>query len=253
MGVDGGTELIGEPGMEPRQTQARKLYCIRADYMVTNSRKRSHGQGYWHSRRTKLSAHYQWAVYKEASRLIRSSRGSVLDIGCGPAKKLARLLVPYARRVVGVDRAEAIACARVECPGGEFFELDLERDEWSLKEVFDLVISVDVIEHLDDPDRLMAAVRTAAGSSGLALLSTPDRDRIRGRDCRAAPNGEHVREWNREEFAQYVNSQGFSILRHWHVPALRPVSSIEWLRQSWAQLRAFRSLKSCQVVLCKPE
>jgi 2-polyprenyl-6-hydroxyphenyl methylase/3-demethylubiquinone-9 3-methyltransferase len=101
---------------------------------------------------------------------------SALDVGCG-AGLLAEPLARLGASVTGVDAApENIAAARDHAAGqglsiayrsGELAALDLP--------LFDLVTSMEVIEHVADPAAFVAALADRLAPGGLMILSTPNR------------------------------------------------------------------------------
>ena len=108
-----------------------------------------------------------------------------------------------------------------------------------------------MIEHLVDPDKLLIAIHTATGPESLILISTPERDRLRGKDCLSSPKAAHVREWNFAEFAAYLKSRGLTILEHRLVPPLSFNGSREFFTQWYSQFRAGRPFDTCQMAICK--
>jgi 2-polyprenyl-3-methyl-5-hydroxy-6-metoxy-1,4-benzoquinol methylase len=118
---------------------------------------------------------------------------SVLDAGCGEGYGAA-LLAGVARRVVGVDRAEAIAvaAARHRAPGLAFRAADLERLD-GLGERFDLVLSFQVIEHLPDPAGFLRALAAVTAPGGALVVTTPNRL------MSVSENPYHLREWTAPE------------------------------------------------------
>ena len=101
---------------------------------------------------------------------------SALDVGCG-AGLLAEPLARLGASVTGVDAApENIAAARDHAAGqglaidyrsGELAALNLPR--------FDLVTSMEVIEHVADPAAFVQALADRLAPGGLMILSTPNR------------------------------------------------------------------------------
>ena len=144
---------------------------------------------YWNRARLENSLAYQAAVYQWAIQLIRD-RGltSVADFGCGIAAKLAKLHAALpAIDVWGLDQPNAVAMCRRHYDFGNWFELDLDRPAALPPRQFDLVVSSDVIEHLDNPDQLLDAIRGAVHEHSIVLLSTPDRVRLRGANNQRSP------------------------------------------------------------------
>ena len=87
---------------------------------------------------------------------------SILDVGCGSGESLARLAALGRYELAGTDVSEeALALARRRAPSVRFAVLDIERD--ILPERFDLVTSIQVVEHLPkDGDALRNMERMAS-------------------------------------------------------------------------------------------
>ncbi|WP_374523765.1 bifunctional 2-polyprenyl-6-hydroxyphenol methylase/3-demethylubiquinol 3-O-methyltransferase UbiG [Sphingopyxis sp.] len=99
-----------------------------------------------------------------------------LDVGCG-AGLLAEPLARMGAAVTGVDAApENIAAARAHAAGqglaityfwGELAALPATR--------FDLVTSMEVVEHVTDPAAFIGELASRLAPGGLMILSTPNR------------------------------------------------------------------------------
>jgi 2-polyprenyl-3-methyl-5-hydroxy-6-metoxy-1,4-benzoquinol methylase len=109
------------------------------------------------------------------SRRIAAARpfldqGSLLDLGCGTGE-LARDVDPA--NYVGVDQdEESIAIAKKRFPSHRFLTLD-EFSSAPNQKQFDQVIGLAVIEHVDDPQRWLAWLRTLLKPAGRVILTTP--------------------------------------------------------------------------------
>lgn len=177
-------------------------YCIREGYQ---SRDR---ENYWND--THLRDEWQREVYLMAA-AIMAVRGfrSVYDVGCGSGWKLINMLGQY--ETIGWDVPATVKWLRRAYP---------KRDWWEVPETgfiapCDLVICADVIEHVLDPDALIAFIKSLGAK--LAIISTPDRD-LYEKGHPNPPNGPphhlpHVREWNFAEFGAYMRSH-FKVLDH---------------------------------------
>ncbi len=101
---------------------------------------------------------------------------SALDIGCG-AGLLCEPLARMGASVTGVDAApENIAAARdhaeqsglsIRYESGDFLGLNLPQ--------FDLVTSLEVVEHVADPAAFVAGLAARLKPDGLMIISTPNR------------------------------------------------------------------------------
>jgi len=208
------------------ETVTEKRYAIKAGYRCNPPLPDEQGRdsSYWDSgRRIAHSRRYQWHVYKWAQDLVRAaSVGRVLDIGCGPAAKLNRLIVPHVEQVIGVDQAQAVDYCRRAYASGSYAIDDLEAPAQELEWVPQLVICADVVEHLRDPDPLLQYLRSAGDADTSYLFSTPDRDRLRGTNAMGSPNPSHIREWAAHEFARYLQESGYEVLEERFYPPVKP-------------------------------
>lgn len=115
-----------------------------------------------------------WGSDIQAARPLEGK--SALDVGCG-AGLLCEPLARLGAEVTGIDAAaENIAAAAVHAEGsgldiryiaGEVGRLDIDR--------FDLVTSLEVLEHVADKVAFVAALAERLAPDGLMILSTPNR------------------------------------------------------------------------------
>lgn len=247
---------VETPTPRPGTVPTPESLCLPAVYRqqtrnLTLDTNRDDGS-YWSDWRIAESAKWQHHVYEWAARLGREhGLRSVLDLGCGVATKTAIHLVPVFDEVVGMDQASALRVAITRGVRARLVEVDLERADVSLGRCFDMIVCADVIEHLVEPQSMLDLIRHHSNPDTLIVFSTPERDRERGRDCRASNKPEHVREWSRAEFRRYLGSRGFSVRRSRLLP--KDASDPEAHRESEIQFRLRNQERSglcCQAWLC---
>lgn len=100
---------------------------------------------------------------------------TALDVGCG-AGLLAEPLARLGAQVTAIDAAsELIAVAR-EHAAGQGLEIDYRHAAVeNLEGSFDLVTSMEVIEHVADPQAFLNSLAARLAPGGLLILSTPNR------------------------------------------------------------------------------
>jgi SAM-dependent methyltransferase len=119
--------------------------------------------------------------------------GWVLDLGCGSGYGTASLAQGNAP-VAGLDRVAPDAANRLA--RGHFVRADLDLAMPFASRSFELVVSFQVIEHLEDPTHYIAAIAELLHPDGVALLTTPNRIASDG------VNPYHVHEYLADELAE---------------------------------------------------
>ncbi len=146
--------------------------------------------------------------------------GKVLDLGCADGS-LASLVRQAGHEVVGVDTHKSDAVlSRVDT----FIEADLDRPlPAEVDDDFDVVLCADVLEHLRQPEQLLAEARERLAPGGVVMVSVPNfghwypRARVLvGRfdyDRRGILDADHVRFFTRASFERLVARSGFRVRR----------------------------------------
>jgi len=131
-------------------------------------------------------------------------RGRVLDAGCGTGYgSLILASSPRVREVLGVDAdSRAIAHARrfYGSPRVGFLHLDVASDAAQALGCFDGVVCLEVLEHLERPERLLASLHLLLAPGGRLWISTP---LGRGRAVPSAQEG-HRFQLRRDEFERLL-------------------------------------------------
>jgi SAM-dependent methyltransferase len=192
--------------------------------------------------------------------------GALLDAGCGSgieAANLRRLLPGVEIHAVDVSAvALARAVARAEAGDARFRQAALEALPFAAAS-FDYVLAHEVIEHVEDPQIVLAEFARVLGAGGVCLIATPNgaslwlehlRQRLK-RACgrRGAAIGlDHTRPpsfWRRE-FARaglVVERQIFDAAAVEFLMFVAPPRSIPWLARLFEPLRA---LPGVNLLLC---
>lgn len=146
---------------------------------------------------------------------------SALDVGCG-AGLLAEPLARMGADVTGVDAApENIAAAR-DHAAGQGLAIDYFVGELAALPpgTFDLVTSMEVVEHVTDPAAFIGELAARLASGGLMILSTPNRTALSklllveaAERIGAVPRGTH--DWDQflkpEELTRLLEDTGLEV------------------------------------------
>ncbi len=158
---------------------------------------------------------WQPDVYPLAAELARSlGCNTIVDIGCGHARKLSQLHPEF--ELLGVDFGPNIEHCRRSYSFGNWLESNLESgvllpipDRVLARAV---IVCSDVVEHTTDPRPLLATLRDLLKQAPVAVISTPDRVRTHGpAHMGPPPNTAHTREWELSEFKALLQSEGFNL------------------------------------------
>ena len=113
-------------------------------------------------------------AYEEAGRFAQ--KRDVLDWGCNDGYGL-KILTSVANRLAGLDTAEhCVQAARENVPAiASEIRLYTGQGVPFECESFDLVVSFQVIEHIEDCSRYLRDIKSVLRPGGVALFSTPNR------------------------------------------------------------------------------
>ncbi len=192
-----------------------------------------------------------WYVRRAVRRCYpdRRLRLQILDAGTGFGQWVRFLVTRYPRaEILAVDiKRDYLDRARVyfdRTPAGKrvrFEEADLTRLD--IADRFDLILSVDVMEHIQDDVTVLRNLGRALRPAGRLMINTPSD--LGGSDVSAPGDsgfiGEHVREgYGREELADKLRMAGLEVERSEY--SYGPAGSLAWLLLiKWPMLLLNRS------------
>jgi 2-polyprenyl-6-hydroxyphenyl methylase / 3-demethylubiquinone-9 3-methyltransferase len=145
---------------------------------------------------------------------------SVLDVGCG-AGLMTEPLARLGGNVTGLDAApENVAVAKAHAAAQGLAVRYICADVSTFEESFDLVTSMEVIEHVADPLAFVSALAARVAPGGLMILSTPNRSRLSrlslitlGEGLGQIPKGTH--DWNMfltpDELTGLIEANGLEV------------------------------------------
>lgn len=188
------------------------------------------------------STWYDWADMKKYGPTSRHQRRlihqllapldftSVMDTGCGVGDLLTEIKsrYPQVKELAGTEISRtAIEISRKRLPEAEFTLLDLQKAH--VEKQYDLTISVDVLEHVEDDAATLSHIRAMSRRYFLAMS-------IQGN---VMPQWEveavgHVRNYQYGEFQAKIQAAGFDILRvvEWGFPFYSPL--YRWIQAKTA-------------------
>ena len=227
-------------------------YHIKPNYQ-TNSLQAydTHDLNYWNIRRVASSKMFQSPVYKYLQHYLNNTKTNTLvDIGCGIGTKLLPISKAYPKlQIIGIDSPSAINYALSHHDFGQWHPTDLNSNTLPLLSDIPLIICSDVIEHVIDPDHLITYMKTILDPNGTIILSTPERDSLRGNSCNISPNPDHIREWNAEEFRTYLTSRGLEIKHQSFLLPVKIYPNKIFYNEVIKRFNRFKPVKTCQLIV----
>ena len=161
-----------------------------------------------------------------ASLLKATGAEKILDAGCGEGFVVSYLLQGNDRlAITGIDCSpQAIEMARQMVPGVLFDVGDLREMPYG-DDSFDLVMCLEVLEHLPDPHKGLRELRRVTSTH--CLVSVPHEPFFRATNFL---RGKHVPAWGRDpEHLQHWTARQFRRLVEQHFKIERFVYSFPWV------------------------
>ena len=133
-----------------------------------------------------------------------------LELGCGTGYALAGIAQRFpAMRLTASELLSAgLAFAAARVPTARLLQLDARSPPWV--EEFDLVGAYDVLEHIDEDERVLRGIRESLRPGGGVVLTVPQHPWLWSESDRYAC---HVRRYRRGELERKLEAAGFRVLR----------------------------------------
>jgi SAM-dependent methyltransferase len=187
---------------------------------------RNEEQHFWYRSRDQLLV---WAL----SRHFPAARG-VLEIGCRAGHVLAafRRAFPDQMLVGSEIESESVAAARARFPHLPLVRADARHLPFAA--AFDVIGLFDVLEHIDEDERVLLELFTATRPGGGIVLTVPQHPRLWSIvDIHSG----HRRRYTRSEVTHKLRQTGFEIVRATSfVSLLLPLAWLSRMRQNSAGL-----------------
>lgn len=159
-------------------------------------------ESFWFRSRNRLIV---WALRRH----FPSAR-SLLEVGCGTGFVVAGIAEAVATLTLeaGDAQSSGLAFARDRVPRARLHQLDARSLPFDRE--FDVVGAFDVIEHLDEDERVLSQMWRAVRPGGGALITVPQHRWLWSAEDDA---GGHKRRYTRRELVEKVQRAGFSVER----------------------------------------
>ena len=152
----------------------------------------------------------------------------IADVGCGPGTTMAWL--PDSPRLVGLDAQPlALSLAKTRAPSAGVVAADAE--DLPLGEGgFDLALCLDILEHLEHPEKAVAGVFRALRPGGSLIATVPAWPFLFSSHDRALG---HQRRYRRKGLKALLAGAGFEVRRASYYNALLfpPIAAVRMLRR----------------------
>jgi SAM-dependent methyltransferase len=110
---------------------------------------------------------------QEGRRLVNVAQPTFLDVGCGFGPMLGAARLENFGRTVGLEIAEPVAARAEADHGAPVYRQRVEDFARSTDETFDIVALSGVLEHVYDPDGVMAALKKLTRLGSVLYIDVP--------------------------------------------------------------------------------
>lgn len=198
--------------------------CPSCDHCFTNvsalEATEQYDQDYYDVRHSNWFENPNFKLFEYISGILRrlKSHAKVLDVGCGKGDLLRYLRQHNSNlELSGIDFTSNQAVPGIEFYCGDVFELDEAH-------TFDAIVSLAVIEHVEDVGKFVGKLQRLVSPGGMAILMTVDErsflyalSRFLCRLGYSAPAARvyerhHLNHFNRNSLRRLMESHGFTVI-----------------------------------------
>jgi len=166
---------------------------------------------FWYRGRHRFLLHFTRAIARRLARDGGRPAPAAVDLG-GGCGGWVRYLSAHAggdfREIALADSSpDALALAADEVPASSRrYQIDLLNLQWTDR--WDVAFLLDVLEHIDEDEAVLAQVRRALRPGGYLVVTTPALERFR---TNVDNMTHHVRRYSRADFARLAERTGFEL------------------------------------------
>lgn len=142
-------------------------------------------KNYAEGRKKKRSLKYRlWRRGYEVSKAIKLYKNKevdtnktlkVLDLGCADGLMLKKLSKEYNISATGIELSRDLyEKAVINCPDAIIINSDVNEIDFSEDEKFDLIICTAVLEHLENPSKVVSKIFNLLSVNGITVWTVPD-------------------------------------------------------------------------------
>lgn len=172
-----------------------------------------------------------FARYQFLKKMVRNS--VILDVACGTGYGTKIIKKLGAKSVYGLDISkESIKYAKKNyaAPGIKYFLGSADKMPF-IDEFFDLVVSFETIEHLNDQVRTnyLKEIHRVLKSKGILVISTPNKN-ITSPFTKQPLNKYHFREYQWPEFLKILTKSGFNLKNKYGQRMINNIFAVKIIR-----------------------
>jgi 2-polyprenyl-3-methyl-5-hydroxy-6-metoxy-1,4-benzoquinol methylase len=163
-----------------------------------------------------------WRLHVLTNNIPLKNRGSILDIGCGKGNFLLQFSKNFSNwSLYGIEASKnALMFAKEKLPNVHLHEGLFEKNVYDKK--FDLIVTLGVVEHLEDPNSFLARAISCLKEDGVIFLDVPN-FKLNPADLFVY---DHLNHFTRETLTNLLNNNGLEIVKIIETPDRLPLFAI---------------------------